>query len=128
MYSSLTDIVELHDQILGSLHRAVPNSEYVGIPPMSTSRSSSPSKIQRRRSLDVVPEDRTKGLPLYEHSGLSAGPQTAAAVANIFTKIVRIIGLSFPVTNSLWQKLTLHTEKPTICIRRVRRKVRNGDE
>ncbi|KAL1903103.1 hypothetical protein Sste5346_000387 [Sporothrix stenoceras] len=88
MYSSLTDIIELHDEILGSLHRVVPNSEYAGIPRMSSAYGYSATKIRRRRSLDVVPEDRTKGLPLYEYSGLSAEPHTAAAVANIFTKIV----------------------------------------
>ena len=103
MHSNLTDIVELHDQILGDLHRVVPSSEYAGVPPMGFSYSSPTSRIQRGRSLDVVPEDKTEGLQLYGFSGLAAEPHTAAAAANIFTKIVRLTTrtLSFRVLFSL---------------------------
>lgn len=89
MHSNLIDIVELHDRILGDLHRVVPNSEYAGAPFIGFAHSLPALMVQRGRSLDVVPEDRPEGLPFYGHSGLAADPETVGAAADVFAKIVR---------------------------------------
>ncbi|KAL2017916.1 hypothetical protein VTK56DRAFT_1572 [Thermocarpiscus australiensis] len=85
---NLTDIVELHEEILGELHRAVPHSEYTQLDlSHQRAQSSPPGRGQRRwRSLDVVPEDKD-GIPsLGDIPGMLAEPQTAAEVARIFMK------------------------------------------
>ncbi|OTB06666.1 hypothetical protein M426DRAFT_9444 [Hypoxylon sp. CI-4A] len=83
---NLTDIVELHEEILGELHRVVPNSEYTQpecIP--VTPNPPSTKKHHRWHSLDSVPEDRG-GLPslLQNIPGVMAEPIVAAEVAQAF--------------------------------------------
>ncbi|KAJ4297152.1 hypothetical protein N0V88_004070 [Collariella sp. IMI 366227] len=85
---NLTEIVELHEEILGELHRAVPHSEYtqmdIDIPRTKPSR---PARGHTRwRSLDAVPEGRGGPSRLTEVPGMVSEPQTAAEVAKIFLK------------------------------------------
>lgn len=85
---NLTDIVELHEEMLGDLHRAVPDSEYtqpdisLQLPPPSL-----PTRgHQRWRSLNAVPEDKDGISWLRKVPGVLAEPQTAAEVAKVFSK------------------------------------------
>lgn len=83
---NLTEIVELHEEMLGELHRAVPNSEYTQQDAPSPISPVSPGVRghHRWRSLDAVPEDKA-GIPwLQSIPGLAAEPQVAAEVAKIF--------------------------------------------
>ncbi|GKT83011.1 rho guanyl nucleotide exchange factor [Colletotrichum tofieldiae] len=81
---NLTDIVELHEELLGELHRVVPDSEYtqIDIPPL-------PSKVtdhghQRLRSLDSVPEDDNRAISwLQEVPGMISEAQIAGDVAKM---------------------------------------------
>lgn len=87
---NLTDIVELHEEMLGDLHRAVPHSEYTQPELQLHTGSSGPGTRghQRLRSLDAVPEDKDGISWLPDVPGLLADPQTAAQVAKIFSKKV----------------------------------------
>ncbi|OHW95648.1 RhoGEF domain-containing protein [Colletotrichum incanum] len=81
---NLTDIVELHEELLGELHRVVPDSEYtqIEIPPL-------PSKVtghghQRLRSLDSVPEDDNRAISwLQDVPGMISEAQIAGDVAKM---------------------------------------------
>lgn len=88
---NLTDIVELHEEILGELRRAVPDSEYTQLDiPFQQVQSNPPVRgHQRWRSLDVVPEGKNGVSWLHEEPGMLAEPQTAAEVAKIFLKRVK---------------------------------------
>ncbi|KAK4186442.1 hypothetical protein QBC35DRAFT_268983 [Podospora australis] len=85
---NLTDIVELHEEMLGELHRAVPHSEYtqLDIPPHLPPATTAGRGHQRWRSLDAVPEDNGGISWLLEVPGIVAEPQTVAEVAKIFKK------------------------------------------
>lgn len=80
--------MELHEEMLGELHRAVPHSEYtqVDIPPQVPPTIPAVRGHQRWRSLDAVPEDNGGISWLREVPGMVAEPQTAAEVAKIFNK------------------------------------------
>ncbi|KAI1341627.1 Dbl homology domain-containing protein [Xylariaceae sp. FL0016] len=82
---NLTDIVELHDEILGDLHRIVPNSEYVQPERIPMTPNKPPTQGHHRwRSLNSVPED-TGGQRWLQHvPSLIAEPNVAAEVAHIF--------------------------------------------
>ncbi|KAI1459067.1 Dbl homology domain-containing protein [Annulohypoxylon moriforme] len=84
---NLTDIVELHEEILGELHRVVPNSEYTQperIP--ATPNPPTAKKHHRWRSLDSVPEDKGETSWLQHIPSVIAEPIIAAKVAHIFGK------------------------------------------
>ncbi|KAI1134562.1 Dbl homology domain-containing protein [Hypoxylon sp. FL0543] len=84
---NLTDIVELHEEILGELHRVVPNSEYTQperIP--VTPNPPAAKKHHRWRSLDSVPEHKGGASWLQHIPGVIAEPSVAAEVAHIFGK------------------------------------------
>jgi hypothetical protein len=99
---NILDIVNLHEHILNELYRVVPNSD--NGPSCSTDKQG--STYQRRhvrwRSLDVVPESGTTrafhvsrrsvdAIQLNNTSqALGADPRTAADVAHIFDKLVRL--------------------------------------
>ena len=87
---NLTDIVELHEEILGELHRAVPHSEYtqVDILPQQVPPAPAVRGHHRWRSLDAVPEDKDGVSWLRDVPGVLADPQTGAEVAKIFSKKV----------------------------------------
>lgn len=85
---NLTEIVELHEEMLGELHRAVPYSEYTQ-PELQLDVDNSGSRgHQRWRSLDAVPEDKDRVSWLREVTGVVADPQIAAEVAKIFSRKV----------------------------------------
>ncbi len=89
---NLTEIVELHEELLGELHRAVPDSEYTQIEltkPFAETSNSHPHHHQRWRSLDAVPEDKDGMSWLQQVPGMTAEPQVAADVAKVFAKKVR---------------------------------------
>ncbi|XXG94565.1 ribosomal protein L36 [Hypoxylon texense] len=85
---NLTDIVELHEEILGELHRVVPNSEYTQperIP--VTSDPASAKKHHRWLSLDSVPEDKGGTSSWLQNiPSVIAEPTVAAEVAHVFGK------------------------------------------
>ncbi|KAK4681425.1 hypothetical protein QC764_107270 [Podospora pseudoanserina] len=83
---NLTDIVELHEEMLGELHRAVPHSEYsqLDVPLQAPQANQVARGHQRWRSLDAVPEDKDGVAWLRDVPGLLAEPQTVAEVAKIF--------------------------------------------
>jgi hypothetical protein len=87
---NLTDIVELHEEILGELHRAVPDSEYtqLDLPMRRTQSNSSTRGHFRWRSLDAVPEGKDDISCLRDVPGMTAEPSIAAEVSKIFLKRV----------------------------------------
>ncbi|KAL2165184.1 hypothetical protein VTH06DRAFT_480 [Thermothelomyces fergusii] len=85
---NLTEVVELHEEILGELRRVVPDSQYAQFDSaIERAESNSSTRGQRRwRSLDVMPEGRERVSWLSDLPGMAAEPQTAAEVAKIFSK------------------------------------------
>lgn len=87
---NLTEMLRLHDEILGELHRVIPNSEYTQLDlPRPFLRQHSSDKGHRRGlSLDALPQHRTGLQWLQSVPGMVADPQVAAEVAKIFSKRV----------------------------------------
>ncbi|SPN96899.1 uncharacterized protein DNG_00418 [Cephalotrichum gorgonifer] len=83
---NLAEIVELHEEILGELHRAVPNSEYTQLELPKPHKKSSKRPHQRWRSLDSVPENTEHVSWLERVPGMVADSQVAEEVAKIFGK------------------------------------------
>ncbi|KAI0409468.1 hypothetical protein F4802DRAFT_544108 [Xylaria palmicola] len=85
---NLTDIIELHDEILGELHRIVPDSEYTQ--PEYIAVKPSPllpcQEHHRWHSLDSVPEEKGGRSWLHSVPSVIAEPSIAAEVAQIFRK------------------------------------------
>lgn len=75
----MTEIVELHEELLGELHRAVPHSEF-------TQAEAPPAA---RNSLGPVPEHNNGDPWLQETPEMMAESQVAAEVAKIFIAKVR---------------------------------------
>ena len=84
---NLADIAELHEEVLGELHRAVPYSEYTQLDMVAAEKKAAPGH-HRWRSLDAVPEDREGVSWLDAVPGMIAEPQVAAEVAKIFARKV----------------------------------------
>ncbi|KAI5927779.1 hypothetical protein F4810DRAFT_281742 [Camillea tinctor] len=83
---NLTDIVELHEEILGELHRVVPNSEYTQPERISISNPPLSRRHHRWRSLDSAPGDK-RGKPLLQDvPSVTAEPAVVAEVAQVFGK------------------------------------------
>lgn len=97
---NLADIIELHEELLGELHRVVPHSEYtqMSLRPESGTRVHGHNRI---RSLDVVPEDNASMSWLETVPGMVAEPSVVADVAQVFTKKVPIACISFVVQHPL---------------------------
>ncbi|KAI0482895.1 Dbl homology domain-containing protein [Xylariaceae sp. FL0804] len=84
---NLTDIVELHEEILGELHRAVPHSEYTQPERLPVTPKQPPKPRHHRwRSLGSVPEDKGGKSWLQNVPSVIAEPSVAADVAQIFGK------------------------------------------
>ncbi|KAI0013472.1 Dbl homology domain-containing protein [Xylariaceae sp. FL0662B] len=82
---NLTDIVELHEEILGELHRVVPDSEYTQPDRIPVTPNPPPVKRHHRwRSLDSVPENKRRTSWLQNVPSVIAEPSIAADVAQIF--------------------------------------------
>lgn len=90
----LADIIELHEDILGELHRAVPHSEYTQIEydlchRMTTKRRPSLSTgLKRRKGAGGTSKPLVHLNHLRDIPGMIAEPQVAAEVARIFNKKV----------------------------------------
>ena len=84
---NLNEIVELHDELLGDLHRAVPHSEYTQLLCVDQTLSRRTHPHYRWRSLDSVPEHGGHSW-LQNVPGMTAEPQEAASVARVFEQKV----------------------------------------
>ncbi|KAJ5032522.1 uncharacterized protein L3040_009123 [Drepanopeziza brunnea f. sp. 'multigermtubi'] len=82
---NLNDIVGLHEDLLGELHKVVPNSEYTQAS-VHTRISPLRNMHQRWRSLDAVPEHTSGAAWLQKIPGMIAEPKIAAEVAKVFGK------------------------------------------
>jgi hypothetical protein len=88
---NLTEVVELHEEILGELHRAVPNSEYTQIDYSKSTASNISRSHHRWTSLDSVPENDDRMSWLHQVPGMIADPQVAEEVARVFGKKVELL-------------------------------------
>ncbi|KFY38928.1 hypothetical protein V495_06289 [Pseudogymnoascus sp. VKM F-4514 (FW-929)] len=82
---NLSEIVELHDELLGDLHRVVPHSEYTQ-PEYIPAPAPENQGHHRWRSLDAVPENPGDLSWVQKIPGVTAEPQVAADVAKVFGK------------------------------------------
>lgn len=85
---NLNDIVALHEDLLGDLHRIVPHSEYTQITSVGSPAPHRSTGHQRWRSLDAVPENVGTAAWLQKIPGMTAEPKVAAEVAKAFGKKV----------------------------------------
>ncbi|KPM37086.1 hypothetical protein AK830_g9460 [Neonectria ditissima] len=85
---NLTQIVELHEELLGGLHRVIPHSEYTQLDlPLPLPRSASHANGHRRWwSLDAAQEYQDGVIWLHDVPGMVSEPQVAAEVAKVFGK------------------------------------------
>ncbi|KAF5617184.1 hypothetical protein F52700_12697 [Fusarium sp. NRRL 52700] len=86
---NLDQIIQLHEEILGELHRVVPDSEYSQADYLiaSSSKSNNLKNGHRRRSsLDMVSGDQGSLQLLEKEPGVLSDPQVAADAAKIFSK------------------------------------------
>lgn len=88
---NLAEVVDLHEELLGELHRAVPHSEYTQLDPASRSKRRGHNH-QRIRSLNVVPENDGSMSWIEAVPGMVAEPNVAADVAKVFTNKVSLLG------------------------------------
>ncbi|PNP42943.1 hypothetical protein TGAMA5MH_05690 [Trichoderma gamsii] len=94
---NLTKIVKLHEELLGELHRAVPNSEYTQInvsptiTPFANPNCLHAHSHKRWSSLGAVPEQNMKARWLLKAPGMLADPQVAAEVAKVFAKKINML-------------------------------------
>ncbi|PBP19580.1 hypothetical protein BUE80_DR009600 [Diplocarpon rosae] len=80
---NLNDIFELHEDLLGELHRVVPHSEYTQSSVNSRTSPSRPAH-HRWRSLDAVPEHARGTAWLQTIPGMTAEPKIAAEMNRFF--------------------------------------------
>lgn len=93
IHGNLNDIIALHEELLGDLHRVVPHSEYTQLSPTSLAKALG-SKVaghQRWRSLDAQTEKEDHGW-IRRIPGMVAESKVAADVAKIFAQKVRAQG------------------------------------
>ncbi|KPA42896.1 hypothetical protein FLAG1_04238 [Fusarium langsethiae] len=83
---NLDRILQLHEEILGELHRVVPDSEYSQADHLIASSKTFSHKTGHRRwgSLDILPEDQVSLQRLEKEPGIFSEPQVAAEAAKIF--------------------------------------------
>ncbi|KFY35777.1 hypothetical protein V494_05620 [Pseudogymnoascus sp. VKM F-4513 (FW-928)] len=82
---NLSEIVELHDELLGDLHRVVPHSEYTQ-PDYVAAPELAKQGHHRWRSLDAVPEHSEDLSRAQKTPGMTAEAHVAADVAKVFGK------------------------------------------
>jgi hypothetical protein len=87
---NLNQIVELHEELLGDLHRVVPNSEYTQLE-VDATEAPLLKGHNRWRSLDAVPEHAGGPSWLQKIPGMTTEPKVAAEVAKVFGKKVDLI-------------------------------------
>ncbi|RDL36778.1 Uncharacterized protein BP5553_06130 [Venustampulla echinocandica] len=83
---NLNELVELHEELLGELHRVVPYSEYTQVDYRESVLSQPPNGQIRWGSLDAVPENAREPPWLQKLPGMTAEPKVAADVANVFCR------------------------------------------
>ncbi|OAA64464.1 RSP protein [Niveomyces insectorum RCEF 264] len=85
--NNLADIVELHDELLGELHKVVPDSEYTQMElPSSTTCAPTGCDDEEQQGLDALLENQAEELCLKQTPGMTAEPLVAAEVARVFTR------------------------------------------
>lgn len=89
---NLAEVVDLHEELLGELHRAVPHSEYTQLDPASRPKRRGHNH-HRIRSLNVVPENDGSMSWIEAVPGMVAEPNVAADVAKVFTNKVSFLQL-----------------------------------
>lgn len=89
---NLADMLELHEELLGDMHRAVPHSEYTQLDLCSGSKQLGQNH-RRIRSLNVVPEDNETMSWLQTVPGMVADPNVAADVAKAFSNKVSLFSI-----------------------------------
>ncbi|KAG7132266.1 hypothetical protein HYQ45_009287 [Verticillium longisporum] len=83
---NLTDIIQLHEEILSDLHRVVPDSEYA-LPDFPRPPAASTGQGHRRwRSLDAVPEHHHPAPWIREAPSIGSEAQIAGDVARVFSR------------------------------------------
>lgn len=96
---NLTDIVELHQDILTDLKRYIPQIDCPQVQVADTSTRDFPShNSQRPRNLDAVPEHVEGEVSVQKVPNTLTDAQTAADVARVFGKRASSGPLSFPST------------------------------
>ncbi|KAM5362782.1 hypothetical protein ACJZ2D_012366 [Fusarium nematophilum] len=84
--SNLTQIVQLHEEILGELHRVIPDSEYEQLDhPMLSSKMSNPGNGHDRRwRIGALSESQVNWQWLQNVPGMVLDPQVAAEMPRFF--------------------------------------------
>ncbi|KAK7408157.1 hypothetical protein QQX98_009686 [Neonectria punicea] len=85
---NLTEIVELHEELLGDLHRVIPHSEYTQLDlALPLTRSTNHAHGHRRWwSHDAAQEYQNGAAWFHDVPGMVSEPQVAAEVAKVFGK------------------------------------------
>ncbi len=87
--NNLAEIVELHEEILGDLHRVVPHSEYTQGNYDDNETDFMGQGHHRRRKTDVAPAASDDPEYLQRTPGMTAEARVAADVARVFGHKVR---------------------------------------
>lgn len=82
---NLHHILQLHDEILGDLHRVVPYSEYSQFDHPAFNRSGH----SQSQGQNTLPKCSVNLRALQNAPGMLTDPQVAAEVAKVFSKKVR---------------------------------------
>lgn len=119
---NLTEIVELHEEILGELHQAVPHSEYTQ-PDMTLSPAKGRGQLavdepedRRWASADGVPGHGNRTAHLDGFPGMTTEPQVAAEVAKIFAKKVAPLFLVLDPISSVERRAHWSPDEPVLHI------------
>lgn len=115
---NLVEIVELHEELLGDLHRVVPHSEYsqasYTLPPVVRHR--------RLRSIDSISESSRDLSWLQGIPGLMVEASIAAEVAKVFGKKVSLDHILVNIVTCTWLTFRI-ADAPLLHLRRVWRKI-----
>lgn len=137
----VADILHLHDDILGQLHRVVPFAEYDQSTAIATKTATAARTHNRWHSIDTVPTRATppRGVLATIRQGrrslnlsrsteeeqvvLRCRPQVVKAVAQVFAKHVPPSAFSCTPASVLILSMT---DREICCIRGIRRQLRSG--
>lgn len=122
---NLTEIIVLHEELLGDLHKAVPHSEYSQATADDSALTQQPKPIRhhRWRSLDAVPDAATGASWLQKIPGMTAEPKIAADVAKVFGKKVRqsLAAIIVRLLSDIFDP-----DEPVLCLRRIWCQIRDN--
>ena len=126
---NLTDIVELHEEILGELHQVVPGSEYNHVEVAASPTTSRSPHHRRWRSLNAVPENKDGMSWLRQGTGLASDPQTAADVAQVFAKrVFTTVSHSQVASQRYLPETKQGIGEPVVRVRGIRCQIRVNDQ